>query len=119
MKKVIVTFAAIVALGASASASNLIVGDTIKNDSTKIFQSDFYAQATISPTDIQAAGPVNPNELPQVIKDALAKDYPGSTVKSASFDETAKTYTLQVLPKDAKETVQVEYNEKGEKVVKK
>ncbi|MDR0729811.1 MAG: hypothetical protein LBF19_06810 [Prevotellaceae bacterium] len=96
MKKVLVTLVAIATLGLTASAE--IVSNQVTNI---VMEEPVVAQTS--------------DELPQVVKDALLKDYPECTVQKVSYNEIERTYTIEIIPKGETETVSVVYKDTGEK----
>ncbi len=101
MKKVLYVAAIFAAFGVNmASASNATVNNM--NLTVSVVNQDPYKAIEV-------------DELPQAVKDALAKDYKEMTIKAAYVKETeeAKTYKVTLVNADA-ETTDVLFNEKGE-----
>ncbi|MDR0667192.1 MAG: hypothetical protein LBF90_01060 [Prevotellaceae bacterium] len=98
MKKVFVTLVALATLGLAASATVVVIEAT--------------TVATEEPTAVKATS----DDFPQAVKDALLKDYPECTLQKVSYNETEKTYTIEILPKGETEPLSVVYKETGEKV---
>lgn len=100
MKKLLIAVALIAASGAGAvyaqtptdpstQATTTIVGDSFKE--------------------------IKVEELPQTVKDTVAKQYEGKTVKAAYVKEAAGVKTFKVTLADAEgKTSDVLFNEKGE-----
>ena len=87
-----------------ASYAQVEGNDTVKTDTV-----------TTSTTTEQPATATNDNELPQVIKDSIAKSYPDATISSFTKDDQdgQAVYSVKICTKD--NTVFTEkYNDKGE-----
>lgn len=99
MKKFFIAVALITAFGVSAvSAQNPTAPQT---QTTTTAKDSFKEMKT--------------EDLPQAVKDAVAKQYEGKTIKSASVKEAAGVKTFKVTLADAEgKTSEVLFNEKGE-----
>lgn len=99
MKKIFMTVAVIATLGfGAANASASIAPQTV----TEVVADDQFKAVEL-------------DQLPQEIKDAVAKNYEGQTIKSASVKEEngAKTFKVTISDNEGK-TTDVLFNEKGE-----
>lgn len=119
MKKTFLTLVAIVTFGFGASATT--TADTTSKAEQLAYvtvQNQTPATKQQQPTTDQVVPVTDLTKIPQVVKDAVAKDYAGSIIKTAAFNQTKKTYLLDIVIGTAKETTKVEYTEKGVKAVK-
>lgn len=99
MKKVFIAAALFAALGFNAAYANTAIAPkTLISVTTK--------------TEFEA---IKTDQLPQVVKDALAKSYEGQTIKAAYVrnEEGVKTYKVTLADAEGK-TSDVIFNEKGE-----
>ena len=74
MKKVFIAVALVMCMGTSVTFAN----GTVSN-----------VEITATATEFKA---IEVKDLPQAVQDAIKKDYPEATIKSAAADATAKTY---------------------------
>lgn len=101
MKKIVLMIAVVACVGfASQSAQALTVKTSVEN----VAQEEFKK--------------VELKDVPQAVKDAIAKDSEGSSIKEAfvSGADGAKKYKIVILTKDQMEQI-LFYNEKGEAIV--
>ena len=89
-----------------ASYAQVEGNDTVKTDTV-----------TTSTTTEQPATATNDNELPQVIKDSIAKSYPDATISSFTKDDQdgQAVYSVKICTKDNAVFTE-KYNKKGEVV---
>lgn len=102
MKKVLVVMAMMMGVGCMSA----VAAETSVKDSVACCQSaqDKYTKVEVA-------------DVPEVVKNAVAKAYEGQTIKEASVAEKdgAKTYKLVITATDGSEST-VTFNDKGEEV---
>ena len=101
MKKIVLMVAVVACVAfASQSAQALTVNASVEN-----VAQDEYAKVELK-------------DVPQAVKDAVAKDYEGSSIKEAfvAGADGEKKYKIVILSKDQTEQTLL-YNEKGEAIV--
>ena len=102
MKKLFVAVALIMGLGTSAA-----IADGVKTCANTVAVADEYTQIEL-------------NDIPQIIKDAVAKNYAGSAIKEAyvkTCEEGIKHYKLVLVNAEQTENT-VCFNEKGDEIKK-
>ena len=74
-----------------------------------------YANTVIAPKAENEFEAIETDQLPQAVKDAVAKSYEGQTIKAAYVknEEGVKTYKVTLADAEGK-TSDVLFNEKGE-----
>ncbi len=99
MKKVFIAAALFAALGFNAAYANTAIAP----------------KAQISVTAENEFEAIETDQLPQAVKDAVAKSYEGQTIKAAyvKTEEGVKTYKVTLADAEGK-TSDVLFNEKGE-----
>lgn len=99
MKKVFIAAALFTALGFNAAYANTVIA----------------TKTQISVTAEDSFKAIEADQLPQAVKDSVAKNYEGQTIKAAYVKEEEGVKTYKVTLSDAEEkTSDVLFNENGE-----